>query len=325
MHNVASSHLVRMTKKYPAAWKQGQLLRQGKGQGLPDWPDWCFMPMAGWYAVLLETPPFAIHDLAPLAALGAWRYTQGIYRFDGELLQALGDTVITGDLPTEVLFCLPEWCVFAETPGMSWQGRPLDGFFAYLEWDGKAERAELRFVFALQGEERLIAAIAVHLGPWPLAEALEKAVKVAQEQAIKSKIDMSGLPEAVADCSGDLHSLISLLLYICSDEPDIQGHQTGDYPRYAKPKKVHGDWMLFPPPKPKIWRVGEELGKALRTASAQAKQTVKSDNSGKRPHIRRGHWHGFWSGPKTDKASGNQRKYSCKWLPPTLVKGHFEE
>ena len=36
------------------------------------------------------------------------------------------------------------------------------------------------------------------------------------------------------------------------------------------------------------------------------------DPTGPRPHVRRAHWHGFWSGPRESDA----RKLSLKWLPP---------
>lgn len=46
-------HLVTAGKRFPSAWVQYDQFRQGRGQnGLPDWPDWCYCPMAGAYAIL---------------------------------------------------------------------------------------------------------------------------------------------------------------------------------------------------------------------------------------------------------------------------------
>lgn len=40
-------------KRFPSAWVQYDQFRQDRGQnGLPDWPDWCYCPMAGAYAIL---------------------------------------------------------------------------------------------------------------------------------------------------------------------------------------------------------------------------------------------------------------------------------
>ena len=45
-----------------------------------DWPEWCLMPVAGWYAIVSNarsvdriTDLNRIHDVAVMAATGAWR------------------------------------------------------------------------------------------------------------------------------------------------------------------------------------------------------------------------------------------------------------
>jgi len=70
------------------AWRQMDAFRADRGHGLPNWPDWCFLPMSGFYAILSDDaqcdrlPLNQMEDVARLAAMGTWRVTQGIYRFD---------------------------------------------------------------------------------------------------------------------------------------------------------------------------------------------------------------------------------------------------
>ena len=45
-------HLQAAGKLYPAAWKQIDKFKADKGKGLPDWPSWCFLPMAGFYSIV---------------------------------------------------------------------------------------------------------------------------------------------------------------------------------------------------------------------------------------------------------------------------------
>ena len=57
-----------------------------------------------------------------LVTLAAWRrwdmeIQPGIYQFDFDFMSALSDTLITGDMPSEVLYRLPEWCIYIETNG----------------------------------------------------------------------------------------------------------------------------------------------------------------------------------------------------------------
>ena len=112
--------LAEFSKLYPNAWKQVDAFREMKGEDLPDWPDWCFLPVSGSYAIVSgggdnRVPIERSNHIGAIAALAAWRVTQGIYRFDGELYRSLVDTPIT-TLPTDVLYQLPEWCVYIETP-----------------------------------------------------------------------------------------------------------------------------------------------------------------------------------------------------------------
>ena len=35
------------SRDYPSAWSQADEFRADRGAGLPDWPAWCYLPMAG--------------------------------------------------------------------------------------------------------------------------------------------------------------------------------------------------------------------------------------------------------------------------------------
>jgi hypothetical protein len=115
-------HLIAAGRLYPKAWRQADQLRADRGKsGLPTWPSWCYLPMAAWYAIVSggkgRLGLDRIGDVGRLAALGSWRGTQGVYRFDQDLYEAVRATPIECDLPAEILYRLPEWCVYVETPG----------------------------------------------------------------------------------------------------------------------------------------------------------------------------------------------------------------
>lgn len=68
-------HLVEIARKYPQVWKQVDELRAARGRDLPDWPEWCFLPVAGTYTIVssggvLNSPKEAA-DVGILAALAA--------------------------------------------------------------------------------------------------------------------------------------------------------------------------------------------------------------------------------------------------------------
>src|SRR5438067_1968447 len=65
-----------------------------------------------------------------------------------------------GELRAGLLYRLPEWCVYVETPGRTLLGAPLHGIYAHLEWDANTGRTELRFVFDMEG---LLLPLPVHM------------------------------------------------------------------------------------------------------------------------------------------------------------------
>ena len=85
-------------------------------------PSWCFMPEDGWITLVfslladgdmegflsqIATDANAIARCERMASeaafFGAWRTTQGVYRFDPTLYGELVATPVTGPIPTDIL------------------------------------------------------------------------------------------------------------------------------------------------------------------------------------------------------------------------------
>lgn len=258
-------------------------------QELGDWPKWCFLPLSG-------------------------RYTQGIYRIDPDVFAALRESYVSGELPDAVFEKLPEWCVYVETPGCFYAKTPVDGFWAHLEADANTGRKELRFLFNL-GES--VVPFPLHLEGGTLREAIDASFSEANWQAEKHNYPTNFAPWRTLQA--EIESFISLLLYLCSDEPEIDNErEPGTAPHRVYPEKTKKGLKLFPPKKPRIWTIGAKTGALLR----KAKEAKAGEESGRsvRAHIRRGHWHGFWLGPREGK-----RTFTYHWIPSLLVGGYKEE
>lgn len=317
MNNRPIEHLNCAMKMYPRTPEFVNTFRSSRGKDLPKWPDWCFMPMSAFYAIVSESvrsdrlPIGIAGDVAKLAAIGTWRYSQGIYQFDEDFFTALASSPISGEIPSAVLYRLPEWCLYITTPGLKWLDDTLYGFWVHLEWDVGTQRHELRFL--LDCEHQLFPVI-LHLGQWTVVEAIERAFGESAKQMQAANIVLPDMPSGVvAAMSQQINPLLSAILYLCSDEPEIDDErQPGVSPSRPSPKKTKKGWLLFAPDRPRFWRVGTKLGMQLRQDSMiepeQHSQRVVS------PHLRRGHWHGFWSGPLS-----GERRFHYKWLPPMVV------
>ena len=304
---------------YPDAWKQVDEFRARRKE-LGDWPDWCFLPLAGIHAIVSrgKTVPSAnqAHHIAILAALAGWRLTKGIYRFDPTTFDALWKTRVTGDIPTEVLFQLPEWCVYISTPAQTWQGSILHGFFAHLEHDMKDRRKELRLVLDITGAagDELIV-VPISLGKGGVAEGVDAMLKEASRHFPVTVYTSEGEAERI---SSDISPLVSLVLYLCSQAAEIKEAGAGKrLPSRPPPQKTKKGLRIFAPDAPSRWEVGYRLGAALRQPQSEDEPgETTGTHASPRANIREAHWHAARVG-KQDQHDA--RSITLKWLPPIPV------
>lgn len=316
-------HLTETTRRFPLAWRHLDQFRAGRGDPLPRWPDWCFVPLAGAYAIVTQGKwdphplPDDGADVAIVGALGAWRVTQGIYLFDPDVAAAVWETPVEGDIPVQILYRLPEWCVYVDTPGRMVLDRRLYGFFAHLEWDANTGREELRLL--LDTSDGMLP-YPIHLVRGGLVESIQAMLAESDRQARLLGYEVRPTARDQKHLAQELAPPISLLLYLCSrsaEYRDARGEEA--QPRCPRPTKTRHGERFFPPDQPRIWETGWRMGAALRSArTASASDDDLSGRTSPRAHIRRAHWHAYWHGPKKafDK---EKRRLEMHWLPPIPV------
>ena len=316
-------HLIELAKRYPEAWKTVDTLRADRGIDLPDWPEWCFLPLAGTYAIAnTKNPglPQGAIDVAVLAAAAAWRVTQGVYRFDPDVYQAVLDTPLDGHLPAEVFTLLPEWCVYIETPARTAFDLPLHGFFAHLEHDTGSKRMELRLL--LDTETQGLLPFALHLKTGTsLKNALEGFFQEAQRQGKQRGIELATSPQAIRELEIEIAPLVSLVLYLCASNAELRPHQGPERsPTRPLPRKTKKGLRYFPAEKPIIWEAGWRIGSILRTAQEARLSSRERKNAPGEPtfgpHVRRMHWHTYWKGPIKQP---EKRTFDVRWMMPIPV------
>lgn len=310
------TYISQVVKKHPDLWKKYDVFLSGKGKDLPDWPSWCFCPLAASFAIvtngtsLLPTEPIDVYG-----CLAAWRTTQGIYRFDPTLAEALRDTDFNDKIPSNVFFGLPEWCVYIEIPENLFKDDKIptfSGFFAFLEYDVNNGRSEIRFLLDLTEKNELFPLI-LHLTPdSSITTGFNAMMEEARKQLTLNNIHV---PDNVIDeknFKSLTEKLLPFVLYLCTDQPDITGRK--EYSNRMRPRmiKTKKGMRMFPPDQHEIWEVGLSLGKTIR-------EYRTTDNGGIHvgpiPHIRRAHWHTFFTGPRDSVTRGS----FLKWIPPISV------
>lgn len=247
--------------------------------------------------------------------------SQGIYRFDPDLFEAVWNTPLEGGLPVDLLYRLPEWCVYVETPGKGAFHWDLHGFFAHLDWDANTGRSELRRLLDTEGNGFL--PYAIHLDLDGLKESVERMLKEAERQERRYGIRIDRSPATAALIAGEIAPLVSLVLYLCAANAEIRDADgTARRPGRPAPKRVKGGERYFPPARSTVWECGWRTGPALR-AARQADRAHEaeqgSEGSGRaspRLHLRRAHWHHDHVGPRS---RSEQQQRIMRWLPPIPV------
>lgn len=320
MTTAPDQHLSRITRQFPKFWQHFERMRELRGRSLPDWPSWCYCPLAGAYSVVRTgwgLTPYEASLIGQVGCLAAWRPTRGIYRFDPDFAQELLATPFEGDLPIELLYRLPEWCVYitisdSEAPSVV---LPMRGFFAYLEHDANDGHGELRLYVDVNERELLPlgldliegglqASIASFIG-----EATRRAALAGWTSVRMSDFQVHRLEQYAAP-------LLSLLLYLCAEEPDYGGRESPRHPRSRR--RVTGAQGTTE------WNVGFRIGHCMRNQQVASPPTAdglppeegepQSTHASPRPHIRRAHWHTYRTGP-------GRQELKLKWLSPMLVGG----
>jgi hypothetical protein len=283
---------------YPEADRLSKVFLGMKPAGEHDWPDWCYLPVAASYAIVSgETEKQGVamelgaSDIGNLAAILAWRPTKGVYRFDDDLLKSLWDVELDKDIPVDVLFNLPEWCCYIDLDGFQQaMDMNLYGFFVYFESDANTGNREVRLTFARDHDgDPGIMTLPFHIDQETrIGEMLQSTVDFAAPHVpdeLKA-LENKQVPhkEAVAMFS----RYFSLVLYLCSADRDIiQTSKPRKVKQTRNPKKQKRQLPLE-------YRVGSAIGGAIRRARGGHQTT--GDGSSKAPHIRKAHYHTYWTG-----------------------------
>lgn len=312
--------LSRMGKQHPDTWSLIDKVRASKGQKVEgqaevfDWPEWCFLPLAFFRYIVtyqnhLPSDASLSNDLATvvdvLSVLGTWRITQGVYRFDNDVYNAIIDTPFDGKLPTNIFFRLPEWCIYIETPGLlTPYGKQL-GAFVHLDYHMLNKKPQLIINIDL-GDK--LKEYAINIDDYTLMEAIEEQVNT----ELHTRITTLSTKEIKIDRGFQcIKPILSLLLYICSQNADFGDKK----PTLPEAKKTKKGARFFSPPQPVVWDVGIRLGAAIRSYHINGSVAHDRARNSPRPHIRRAHWSSFWTG----KRDSQERKIIIKWIPPIPV------
>lgn len=277
------------------------------------WPDVCPVPISAAYAVVMQLGGGDRYDAtiacAEMTACYAWRKHKIIYRFDPDLSAELAaqarDYKSEDTLPIDIMLHPPYPCVYISCPGVL--GEYVHGFFAWIEWDTNRSIYEFRVQNVMKNMQKSLPLMLDLCG-----DTLQACIGATISESARNGSRPFPVPKVE-----EMQIILTALnhyLYICSadadTEPDpVQSRITRRTPEIRdKFREIE------------LKNVGVRIGSALRRSRypGHTEQSERTPGTGvkKRPHTRRGHWHHYWTGPKSNP---QERKLILKWTHPILV------
>lgn len=263
---------------------------------------------------------------------GTWRNSAGVYKIDDAVAPQAMASLIPDETPSEIYANLPEWCVYMEFPDCYDNDIELNTRLDENNKD-KIESADFKMLgfWAMhdrvihEGKSRLCLDIFLHIGQekgtdyrdlfvTPTRILIDPDLTVTESFSVgysKGSLDFSdGTPFRTA---------LTMLLWLCVEEPDVtnikgvkMSRDDLKKPRYARNKQTGS---FVPPQQEAHFEIAKRLGGEIREWDRQVADAEKSQHTSKRkaPHIRKGHWHGVWTG------SANNKKFKLYWQQPLFI------
>lgn len=261
-------------------------------------PKECFLSVEKWIDILqayfslnkIKIDENNITDIGVLPALLTWRYTKDYFTYSKDLFTALLESDSINKIPVHMLLKLKSWSIYIEFPAQDL----IHGIFCSVTFKEDINCFVLQVM--LDTDKRLI----------PLSLVLKQDCTI--ESLIEHTLNYSSLNSDFTEKENlnvTLRTIIPLVLYICSDKPDVKHSSKICSAQSIKYKK---EWKLIPPSNPNIYSVGENI-----SVQSQIHDYHKNSNT-KCMHLRRGHWHVY-------RVGENRSKSILKWLWPTVVGG----
>lgn len=326
-----------VSNEFPGIWDEMKKLEPLKQEY--KWPDWCYMPISIVLDNLSELYGYdQTVSVAGLAVgLAGWRKYKNIFLVNQELAKELNAAELDDVIPVEALDQLPYPYIYVQIEGENL------GALVFREYDSKNGWNELR-LYIIDEQAEILSQPILHLKPGgTIREAMDEADEFGKANMKKFNL-FAGMNEQMRTqlqaAFEDAYSVarkftldfMPLILYLCAENAEISQPMaiTGEKKSVQlepinAPKDKAGELSFYP--------VGEEVG--IRIRDYKKKQQDPDRNSinengipkpngkggtKKSPHVRRGHYHHYWLGSRTQ----GTRELVLRWIAPMFIHGGQE-
>lgn len=240
-----------------------------------------------------------------VSAMSRWRVSKHIFEVDQELCEIFMNTdKLDADIPNEIVTRLVYDTFYVKLPDKYITVRNVNNENLNISIDG--------FFYNVIGNSIIIVIMYTSGHTQSLGFDLQpgKTLRECIENNLKANEDVYKT----------INFMLQIVLYLCADNADIEENPV-QKTIYKKSDKIKDNYSEL-----RRWDVGFRYGQAIRKSKAKQKaaDTVQDNREGshsrKRTHVRRGHYHHYWTG--SEKA-GN-RKLVLKWTSPVVINAEYE-
>lgn len=241
-----------------------------------------------------------------IAALSRWRLSKEIFEIDEELCKILMNSdKLDEEIPNEVINRLIYNSFYVKLPENFLTVRSVNGEAMDLPMDG--------FFYNVVNKSILIVIM------YSSGHTQSLGFDIYNDLSLKECIGKH--MTANSDVYKTVNFFLQIVLYLCADNADIEENkvQRSVYKqspivtdRYSEVRK----WDVG-------WRYGNAIKKMRSSQSTDGSHEETShagSHARKRTHVRRGHYHHYWTG---SEKSGN-RELILKWTSPVVVNAEYE-
>lgn len=239
-----------------------------------------------------------------LAVWRMWGASRAVYRFDGDLADALAETDGTAGLSLdEIEAMLPLECFFVEEPieaEVVGEVVACRGFFAVHPMHGLIQ---LSYV---DKSASIVRSDTVRTKDADVGAAVQT---IMDEDAHMGYDQIEGYDAEVAHDTTRAAMTRALASIAYLETPDAEVVKVGTTP--APSRRHRGGSGTTP-----SWRVGSAIGGRMRAYDASRGGGEHGTGGTVRPHMRRAHWSHYWVGPRD-----GERRLEPRWIHPVMVNG----
>lgn len=273
-----------------------------------NWWNKVYIPIAATNAIMEQYG--SRWEGTALHTLYSWRQSKQILEFDKTLLDEILETPEPSTIPIEAFDSIPFNALYIDLNNIKLDTDYYLGFFITFDEEEPGNR-ELR-ITAITPDKEMI----------PLYLPLKKDCTIQDsisESRGMQKVSEISLKE-LFDISGLLAKFVNIIVYICCKNADIAENPIQKtYTRKPSRPNLIKDVSREIQKWDVGWRVGAQLRQSRQNVSMKNvnDETVSHGKTGspKRPHMRSGHYHSFWTG----KRKSTDRKLIVKWIPPMQI------